>query len=367
MIGKIHVYADEDGPLGHNVFDGHGTCFRVEDYIITAYHVIAAQKRMEIELDGNIFDAEIIALCPEFDLAVLKSEVPFKKLEIEDNVMLGEHVEAIGFPNGSIGSVVVTGTISGVASQYCGVGYTTSAHVYYGMSGGPALNDGGKVIGVSVVMSTTHNYWKSIISPSSSLMFLLDEITNSPKKGIRPGVFQGISMIDIRSHATANGSIVQHSNEKDILAGDIIMKIGEDKLTNGLIKFGDFQAPYSHIIGLKHPGSSVSLQILRKKKIVRVEHKLKSSTGVIPRCYEELVPEDKITIGDYTFVRFSWILLSAIRENGHDNVADMLLNRYADIKKPVMLCTNPNFMWAKLVKHDMHIIQLADPNTTILL
>ena len=141
--------------------DGLGSGFVVspEGKIATNYHVIRGSASATVVLsDGREFkDPEVMAVDEEHDLAVLR--VPLSglvALPLGDSgkVQPGERVVAIGHPLG-FGNTVTDGLVSAVRKLDDNLTILQiSAPISPGSSGGPILDDRGRVIGVSTAMVT---------------------------------------------------------------------------------------------------------------------------------------------------------------------------------------------------------------------
>jgi serine protease Do len=132
-------------------------------YLVTNYHVIEGASRLLIAgQDGKKITAEVVDSNEARDLAILKvsegswSAVPLGDM---DNVGMGDTVFAIGSPGGVdtvLEFTATRGIVSSVrdfpsaANPNIKVQYIqTDASINSGNSGGPLVNDAGKVIGVN--------------------------------------------------------------------------------------------------------------------------------------------------------------------------------------------------------------------------
>jgi S1-C subfamily serine protease len=134
---------------------GQGTGFIVDEegYIVTNYHVIEGATKAGIYTsDEKGHRVELIGTDPFMDLALLKIDGDFEKLELgdSDKIQIGEKVIAIGNPYGLQFSAT-----SGSVSQINREGpngleayVQIDAAINPGNSGGPLLNKEGKVIGI---------------------------------------------------------------------------------------------------------------------------------------------------------------------------------------------------------------------------
>jgi len=143
---------------------GSGFFINEDGYLITNYHVIEKETRIEVTVfrkAKNGFETKkfkkvkIEAINPFVDLALLKVEdlgdtkLPFVYLGDIDRIKTGEEVFAIGNPMG-LERTVTNGVISTKNRAFEGLLYIqTNADINPGNSGGPLFNLAGEVIGVT--------------------------------------------------------------------------------------------------------------------------------------------------------------------------------------------------------------------------
>ncbi|MHC4186571.1 MAG: S1C family serine protease [Planctomycetota bacterium] len=143
---------------------GSGFFINEEGYLITNYHVIERETKIEITMflkteDGfekKIFKkVKIEAFNPFVDLALLKVEdlgdikPTFAYLGDIGKIQVGQKVFAIGNPLG-LERTVTNGVISTTNRAFEGLVYLqTNADINPGNSGGPLFNMSGEVIGVT--------------------------------------------------------------------------------------------------------------------------------------------------------------------------------------------------------------------------
>jgi serine protease Do len=143
---------------------GSGFFINEEGYLITNYHVIEKETKIEVTMfqkvrDGfekkNFKNVKIEAINPFIDLALLKVEdlgdtkVKYAYLGDIDKIKVGEKVFAIGNPLG-LERTVTDGVISTINRAFEGLVYIqTNADINPGNSGGPLFNLAGEVIGVT--------------------------------------------------------------------------------------------------------------------------------------------------------------------------------------------------------------------------
>ena len=145
---------------------GAGTGFVWDDsgLIVTNFHVIAGAHKLTFTLqDRSEYEAEIIGLAPEKDLAVLRIENPpdsLATLPLGDSseLTVGRKVLAIGNPFG-LDTTLTTGIVSAVGREIPAPGnrrirgvIQTDAAINPGNSGGPLLNSLGQLVGVNTAI-----------------------------------------------------------------------------------------------------------------------------------------------------------------------------------------------------------------------
>jgi S1-C subfamily serine protease len=131
--------------------------------VVTNFHVIENATAVEIGLhDKRNLRAQIVAVAPAFDLAILRvraARLPALKFGDSSKVTVGDEVLAIGNPFG-LGQTVTSGIVSaterGLVADDRQRFIQTDAAINPGNSGGPLLNTRGEIIGIN----------SAIISPS---------------------------------------------------------------------------------------------------------------------------------------------------------------------------------------------------------
>lgn len=150
---------------------GSGVIVTSDGYIITSSHVVHDAHRVRVTLyDRRQFDAEVIALDPSTDIAVVKiaaSDLPVAELGRSDALQVGEWVLALGSPLGLL-FTATTGIISG-KGRTLGIlerpgpsleapplenFLQTDAAINPGNSGGPLVDFRGRVVGINTAIAT---------------------------------------------------------------------------------------------------------------------------------------------------------------------------------------------------------------------
>jgi S1-C subfamily serine protease len=145
---------------------GTGTGFMWDSlgHVVTNFHVLEGGERWRVTLaDQSTWDAEVVGLAEDRDLAVLKINAPRERLKpvavgASRDLQVGQRVFAIGCPFG-LDQTLTTGIISGLGREIParngrliqGV-IQTDAAINPGNSGGPLLDSAGRLIGVNTAI-----------------------------------------------------------------------------------------------------------------------------------------------------------------------------------------------------------------------
>lgn len=145
---------------------GSGSIIDKEGHILTNYHVVEGARFLEVTLfDGSRWEAKVVGVDPDNDLAVIKIDAPPERLTVipmgdSDRLEVGQRVLAIGNPFGLQGTLT-TGVISSLGRTMRAVNgrlirgiIQTDAPINPGNSGGPLLNTEGKMIGINTAIFT---------------------------------------------------------------------------------------------------------------------------------------------------------------------------------------------------------------------
>jgi len=143
---------------------GSGFFWGRQGHVVTNYHVVEGANRFTVTLaDQTDWEAELVGIAPEKDLAVLKvissagKQVP---LEIgrSDDLLVGQRVLAVGNPFG-LDHTLTTGVVSALGRELTSPAgrlirdvIQTDAAINPGNSGGPLLDSNGRLIGVNTAI-----------------------------------------------------------------------------------------------------------------------------------------------------------------------------------------------------------------------
>jgi serine protease Do len=130
---------------------GSGFFIDLKGHILTCSHVVDQSKKIMVQIPSigkERFETDIIAHCPEFDLALLKikgfKNTHYFKLGDSKKIKFGEDSIALGYPLGQDNIKITKGIISGKEDG----DFQTDTPINPGNSGGPLIVKG-KVIGIN--------------------------------------------------------------------------------------------------------------------------------------------------------------------------------------------------------------------------
>lgn len=126
--------------------DDSGTC-----RIVTNRHVIEGGANFRVGRNGRLWDAKLIHVDPNHDLAELSVEgldAPAVRLRGSSTLAVGEKVYAIGTPEG-LALTMSEGLISGLRDVQGNQVIQTSAAISPGSSGGGLFDDQGRLVAIT--------------------------------------------------------------------------------------------------------------------------------------------------------------------------------------------------------------------------
>ncbi len=147
---------------------GSGFFINADGDLITNYHVVAQSISVQIQIPTfgmERFDAQIVGVSPERDIALLKltdeskkkiktqlSKISYLELGDSDQILRSQEVLALGYPLAQFRLKSTLGIVSG-RERHGNFGYIQiTAPLNPGNSGGPSLNVEGEVIGINTCM-----------------------------------------------------------------------------------------------------------------------------------------------------------------------------------------------------------------------
>jgi serine protease Do len=253
---------------------GSGVVVHESGYVVTNAHVVSQASDVRVTFaDKHTVPAEVVAVDPEHDLAVLKVKttepLPYQKLARGGDVLVGETVIAIGNPLG-LQHTVTAGIVSALNRDlefsdrvtYRGL-IQTDAPINPGNSGGPLLNVNGELIGINTaIRGDAQNIGFAI--PVERLWELLPALLDIERRQrVRFGLHvsgQEAEVLEVREESPAE--------KAGIRKGDRILEFNGQRLRDGI----DYHA---HLLS-QPPDTPVRLKVRRGDKVLSVTVKLES-------------------------------------------------------------------------------------------
>ncbi|MCP5289998.1 MAG: trypsin-like peptidase domain-containing protein [Burkholderiaceae bacterium] len=173
---------------------GTGFVWDRQGHVVTNFHVIQGGSGARVTLaDQSSFDARLVGVFPDRDLAVLRIDAPADKLPpiplgSSRDLQVGQRVYAIGNPFG-LDQTLTTGIVSALNREIesfnsrtiRGV-VQTDAAINPGNSGGPLLDSAGRLVGVNTQIASP-----SGASAGIGFAIPVDEVNRIVPRLIRDG------------------------------------------------------------------------------------------------------------------------------------------------------------------------------------
>jgi S1-C subfamily serine protease len=275
---------------------GSGIVINANGTILTNYHVIANEVKVTVSFEhGKTVEAKVIGKDLSNDLAVLK--IPTEgltlhalKLGNSSSAQVGDPAYAIGNPF-DLERTLTTGVISALQRKIeAPNGFTisnvlqTDAPINPGNSGGPLLNGAAEVIGINSQIETGGSGSDGSVGIGFAVPIntAKEELPQLLKGGTVSGAYLGLTSLTIDGSLSGlnlpvkEGALVQSvqkgtpaeksgirggdisanvNGEPIELGGDIILGVNGKKIKNS--------EELASIIGVKKPGQSVTIELLR--------------------------------------------------------------------------------------------------------
>ncbi|MBL7212136.1 MAG: DegQ family serine endoprotease [Desulfobacteraceae bacterium] len=295
---------------------GLGSGFIIDEngHIVTNNHVVQGADKIKVILkDKREFDAKIVGLDPNTDLALIKitsdNHLPIIEFGNSDTLKVGEWVVAIGNPFG-LEHTVTAGIIS-AKGRVIGSGpyddfLQTDASINPGNSGGPLIDMQGKVIGINTAI-IPRGQGIGFAIPVNLAKGIVEQLKT---KGEVTRGWLGVGIQDLTKelreyHGIADGEGVlvtqafpgNPAEKAGIKTKDIILEVNGRKVKNS--------RDLSRMIAESPVGATVNLLVLQdgKEKVIGVklgkrdDKKLASSRSGVEKKFEfgihvaDLTPE----------------------------------------------------------------------------
>lgn len=264
---------------------GSGFIISDDGYVLTNNHVIDGATQITVRLtDRRQYDAEVIGVDPQSDLALLKIEaenLPAAQFADSDDLKVGDWVVAIGSPfnldfSASAGIVSAIGRSlpDGSGQDYVPF-IQTDVAINPGNSGGPLFNMDGDVVGInSQIFTRSGGYMGlSFAIPSSVAMEVVEQLkdTGSVARGYLGVVIREVDqeLAEAFGLDRPRGALVNDvtpnspAARADLRPGDIIVAFDGEPV--------DYSSDLPHIVGLRMPGESYSVELVRQGRELEIE------------------------------------------------------------------------------------------------
>ena len=172
---------------------GTGFIWDKNGYVVTNYHVIETAGAAKVMLaDRSEWDAALVGVAKDKDVAVLKIEAPQDKLSAimvgeSANLEVGQKVFAIGNPFG-LDQTLTTGVVSGLGREILSVTkrpiqgvIQTDAAINPGNSGGPLLDSAGRLIGINTAIPAEVSAGIGFAVPVDTVQIIVPQIIKHGK------------------------------------------------------------------------------------------------------------------------------------------------------------------------------------------
>ncbi|MGD8895970.1 MAG: trypsin-like peptidase domain-containing protein [Acidobacteriota bacterium] len=292
-----------------NVFEvpkgtGSGFLWDGEGHVVTNFHVVQDAARRggsaQVTLGDDDFDATVVGVARDQDLAVLRISAPREKLVpirigSSRDLRVGQHVYAIGNPFG-LDHTLTTGIVSALGRTIQAANGSTifdviqtDAAINPGNSGGPLLDSGGRLIGVNTAIFSPSGASAGIgfAVPVDTVNRIVPELirhgmVTRPVLGVyldgqlsgavtrRLGV-QGALIRDVSPGGGADEAGLRGTRrgQRGIIPGDIIQEIDGKEVGS----VGDLLGR----LGSYRPGDTVTLTVWREGETRQVRVRLQQA------------------------------------------------------------------------------------------
>ena len=236
--------------------EASGVVYSADGYIITNDHIyseIPSAKFKILTSDNKVYDAHYVAGDTRSDLAVLKiSEnvnLTAATFGDSDEVVSGEIVCAIGYPNGyNSKATITTGIVStpsiraSISSSYSSNFIQTDTAINPGNSGGALINEFGQIIGItSSKISGTSYEGVGFAIPSKTVKKITESLIKNgnvkdrAKLGISYNFYDTV-MAELSNLASPGLLVREVSTDSDLYGklvdGDVITRVNDIAITD---------------------------------------------------------------------------------------------------------------------------------------
>jgi S1-C subfamily serine protease len=285
---------------------GSGAIIDESGYIVTNYHVVGNADKLSVALaqGEQDYEAQIIGIDPENDLAVIKIKNPNKKfkpipLGTSKDLKIGQKTFAIGNPYG-LDRTLTSGLISGLGRPVKTEQGTliegaiqTDASINPGNSGGPLIDSSGKMIGITsmIISPSGGSIGLGFAIPIDTVRDVVDELLKYGyvKRGwidatflqVTPAISRelgystnyGLMVMTVAKGGEAYRSGLRGGNEKAVYNNKVIYVGGEIIVGIDNTKINDYSSLVM-VLKNKKPGETVSMEYFKGNRKYTAQIKL---------------------------------------------------------------------------------------------
>lgn len=275
---------------------GSGYFINADGLVMTAYHVVEdARSFRVINSKSESFPAELVGYDEFRDIAILRARVNapvlFLLLETVQGPRVGEPLLAIGNSRGAFIAPrygLVNTVERDIFPFFNSIAISTTIPLAPGDSGGPVINQAGRVVAVVVAIGQPNGVFESYLSPLLGLdeviaqlqagrkrdvpyigvqLFQIDDDTAATLRIPREGVLiRGLLRGGAAERAGLRGFVVRRENGQEVYDFDVILEADGRK-------FNDV-TELQRYIRSKEVGDNVTLTIRRGSQTLKIELKL---------------------------------------------------------------------------------------------
>ncbi len=278
---------------------GSGFIWDRSGHIVTNFHVIEGASAARVTLaDQSTFEAELVGVAPEKDLAVLRVNAPGEKLtplplSSAEELQVGQFVMAIGNPFG-LDHTLTTGVISALGREIDSRAripirdvIQTDAAINPGNSGGPLLDSRGELVGVNTAIFSPSGAYAGIgfAIPAATVRWVVDDLIVHGRI-MRPSLGIDIATGEMARRLRIDGALIlnvhpggaaeraglrptRRTPSGAVILGDVITAVGDDEVHSG----------HDLVLALEphRNGEEVVFRVRRGREVLEIKVRLGSN------------------------------------------------------------------------------------------